>query len=285
MPSDIGWPSVTASSTVAPYLAPPTASCNLPTATKFSGKAGSCAPKKKDPRRQRDPNRPPRPLNAFFLYRRKFQKVVRRVVPDHRDVSKIIGQRWRLLDETEKKYWKVKAEEAKVLHADLYPEYRYRPVRGREKATRKNKEPGPEKIKRLQKVVQLLGDVEDGDELVLAVKKMDIGGSSSTSPGPNSPWSQASEAESADYNHLSNAPTVNGLAFRSPLFPPVEIVENSEAMFVPLFSLDPVSTIVPRALCVCLLTSLQSSDLHAHANTMSLENSWGNLPESLLVSL
>ncbi|KAK0370173.1 HMG box protein [Colletotrichum limetticola] len=50
------------------------------------------------------------------------------------DISKIIGQRWKSQDPREKEIWRQLGEEEKRRHAVDYPDYRYRPRRGRSRS-------------------------------------------------------------------------------------------------------------------------------------------------------
>jgi len=72
---------------------------------------------------------PPRPPNAFILYRRQQQAHLRRTRPGlHlRLASKLIANWWKLESEEVKAHYKKAAENEKQEHMKKYPGYRYRP--------------------------------------------------------------------------------------------------------------------------------------------------------------
>ncbi|KAG6831040.1 hypothetical protein H0H87_006348 [Tephrocybe sp. NHM501043] len=84
---------------------------------------------KKSHARRRSINHIPRPRNAFILFRCDFvqqQKVPLEVENDHRNLSRISGNVWRLMTPDERAPWVRMAEEEKIKHRILYPEYTYR---------------------------------------------------------------------------------------------------------------------------------------------------------------
>jgi len=74
----------------------------------------------------------PRPRNAFILYRQHHQASVAANNPGlaNPEISKLIGEQWREQPDDVKESWKRLAEEEKVRHQQLYPDYRYQPRRG-----------------------------------------------------------------------------------------------------------------------------------------------------------
>lgn len=79
----------------------------------------------------------PRPRNAFILFR---QHLHHSLFPKNKElldkegsfktnsnVSREIGQRWRALDEDDKKYWQDLAQKEKEWHKKKYPNYKYTP--------------------------------------------------------------------------------------------------------------------------------------------------------------
>ncbi|WYZ37368.1 hypothetical protein EsH8_II_000874 [Colletotrichum jinshuiense] len=74
----------------------------------------------------------PRPRNAFILYRQHHQAQVIAHHPglSNPEISKIIGEQWRVQAEDVKESWKKLAEEEKIRHQRQYPDYRYQPRRG-----------------------------------------------------------------------------------------------------------------------------------------------------------
>ncbi|CAG8840259.1 41755_t:CDS:2, partial [Gigaspora margarita] len=95
--------------------------------------------------------KPPRPPNAFILYRRDKQSkiVAANEGISNNEVSKEIGILWRNEPLEVKILWQKLAEEAKLEHMRKYPEYKYRPHRPNEKRRRirrkknNNEEPKP----------------------------------------------------------------------------------------------------------------------------------------------
>ncbi|KAK2002464.1 HMG box protein [Colletotrichum falcatum] len=74
----------------------------------------------------------PRPRNAFILYRQHHQAQVIAQHPglSNPEISKIIGEQWRIQPDDVKESWKKLAEEEKIRHQRQYPDYRYQPRRG-----------------------------------------------------------------------------------------------------------------------------------------------------------
>ncbi|KAF2131075.1 hypothetical protein P153DRAFT_313377 [Dothidotthia symphoricarpi CBS 119687] len=73
----------------------------------------------------------PRPRNAFILYRQHEQQHIIASNPglNNPDISKIIGEKWNRESDETKKMWQDLAQEEKVRHQELYPDYRYQPRR------------------------------------------------------------------------------------------------------------------------------------------------------------
>lgn len=85
---------------------------------------------------------PPRPPNAFILYRKAKQAEIMASIQgiSNNEVSKIIGQLWHNESELVKLEYQRSAHEMKLEHKLLYPDYRYRPRR-QVPGTRKGKIP------------------------------------------------------------------------------------------------------------------------------------------------
>ncbi|KAI9308699.1 high mobility group box domain-containing protein, partial [Cunninghamella echinulata] len=94
--------------------------------TKLRGKI-----KKRTRQRKRDPEKIPRPLNCFLLYRMEKQKQICELCPgaNHRTISKIVAKWWKNISMSDKKKYMDAAKEAKTEHKSLYPDYRYVPRR------------------------------------------------------------------------------------------------------------------------------------------------------------
>ncbi|SGZ52748.1 CIC11C00000004575 [Sungouiella intermedia] len=79
-----------------------------------------------------NPNRIPRPRNAFILFRQKYHQSVLDEATEAKtnpEVSRELGRRWRALSPGERDHWNNLAEEEKKNHAKKYPNYRYTPRR------------------------------------------------------------------------------------------------------------------------------------------------------------
>jgi len=84
---------------------------------------------------------PPRPPNAFILYRRSKQQLV---LDEHgeisnNEVSKMIGKMWHGEPIEERVRWHQLAEEKKLEHVARYPDYKYQPRRPSDRIRRKKR--------------------------------------------------------------------------------------------------------------------------------------------------
>ncbi|KAG1841320.1 hypothetical protein DFJ58DRAFT_75727 [Suillus subalutaceus] len=79
--------------------------------------------------RKKEEGHIPRPPNAFIVFRSCLwsNEDFRSLESDHRNVSRIAGERWRNLSDDEKEPFVQMAKEAKALHANMYPNYKYSP--------------------------------------------------------------------------------------------------------------------------------------------------------------
>ena len=85
-------------------------------------------PKKKLHAKKQPKGHIPRPRNAFILFRCDFvrQKTIpTEVEKDHRNISRIVGQIWRQMDDKQKEPWVLMAEREKMAHSKLYPGYKF----------------------------------------------------------------------------------------------------------------------------------------------------------------
>ncbi|CDO70921.1 hypothetical protein BN946_scf184829.g29 [Trametes cinnabarina] len=119
--------------------------------------------------RKKKPGHIPRPPNAFMIFRSELwtkEKIKSTVERDHRQISRIAGNLWNKLTDDERAPYKRLAEEAKVEHARLYPQYKYSPIYRRDKpAKRKPKHEPADKILRCHTVAQLIQQGFEGDDL------------------------------------------------------------------------------------------------------------------------
>jgi hypothetical protein len=102
------------------------------------------------------------------------------------------GNCWRQLPLNERAFWEKQAAEAKALHKQTYPDYKFRPIHTKHKdraAQKKDKHVlSPEEERRLEDVAQLLIEGKRGTELSNAVRELDeeraLEGSASPAPLP-----------------------------------------------------------------------------------------------------
>ncbi|GAA5836610.1 hypothetical protein JCM3766R1_006969 [Sporobolomyces carnicolor] len=77
------------------------------------------------------PERPPRPMNAWLLFRNAQVKQLQNENPTERkaqgQLSKIIAELWKAASPETKQKYESLAQEKKLEHARLYPDYRYTP--------------------------------------------------------------------------------------------------------------------------------------------------------------
>lgn len=79
----------------------------------------------------------PRPPNCFILFR---TYRIRNIGATERQAnfSKMLAEEWRNLSQAERDVWKERAEAKSRLHKEMYPDYKYRPVRRTSKPRRTN---------------------------------------------------------------------------------------------------------------------------------------------------
>ena len=72
-----------------------------------------------------------RPMNAFMAWSKeeRRQMVAEGNNSNNSVMSRILGERWKCLDENERTIWKHEAERLKREHAAKYPDYKYKPRR------------------------------------------------------------------------------------------------------------------------------------------------------------
>lgn len=82
--------------------------------------------------------KPPRPPNAFILYRRSKQSdiVATNKGITNNEVSKQIGEMWHKESVAEKQKFQLLADQAKIEHLKKFPDYKYRPRKPHEKRRR-----------------------------------------------------------------------------------------------------------------------------------------------------
>lgn len=170
--------------------------------------------------RRRSPDRPPRPRNAFMIYRSEIwakEKITKTVEHDHRHISRIIGHCWNQMPEEEKNIWRRRAEQEKLEHERKYPGYRFTPGMRLKKPVKRNvKRNSEEELDRCKKVASLLLAGKTGDELESAVKT--ICPIPSEAKRTHEHWHRRrnrAKVESSTYEQNTSTPP-----FRSPLLVP-----------------------------------------------------------------
>lgn len=83
--------------------------------------------------RTKDPQKVPRPCNPFFQFRRVIIGELQSTKPQ-RNLSKEISRMWKALSPEEKAIYIAMAEDEKLWHKEMYPDYQYRPKRNKKKA-------------------------------------------------------------------------------------------------------------------------------------------------------
>ncbi|KAF8196135.1 hypothetical protein BJ912DRAFT_1056568 [Pholiota molesta] len=175
------------------------ASAGSPGATALFPPSATPAPpparKRCPPGKRRSQGYIPRPPNAFMLFRADFVRqkhVPGSIETNHGSLSKIIGTCWRQLPLDEKRVWEVRARQEKAAHKAQFPDYRFRPVHNKNKASppgATTTTSGPagaagdgrrEKVaatredeRRCEEVAALLLEGKKGEALAAAVRTLD----------------------------------------------------------------------------------------------------------------
>ena len=79
----------------------------------------------KKAKKTKDPNRPKKPLTAYFMYLKDHRAEIKEQNPDAKvtEITKIASDLWKSADEETKKYYNDKAEEAKELYKKQMEDY------------------------------------------------------------------------------------------------------------------------------------------------------------------
>lgn len=130
--------------------------------------------------RKRDPDYVPRPVNAFMIFRSEFwneQKKKDTVERDHRQISRMAGQRWNQLSPVQRAVYHAKADEAKRRHAITYPNYKYTPVYRKDRGIRHKAKPDhSDKIRRCPQGARLMQRGYVGDDVEKELEKRAVVG-------------------------------------------------------------------------------------------------------------
>ena len=126
---------------------------------------------------RRDPNRVPRPLNSFFLFKTdwlaKRKSLLVDIEQDHRQLNRMASSEWRRLPPEAKQRFKDAAHKAKVEHAIKYPGYRFTPKPRGDRRKRKTKRNEPEILLRNEEAARLVSQGVTGDALREALAEYD----------------------------------------------------------------------------------------------------------------
>lgn len=98
--------------------------------------------------KKRLPGHIPRPRNAFILFRShavRMGLVPQDMERDHRNISRIVSHMWNSLSESDRTTWQREAQKEKEQHAQLYPDYKYRPAAPKQTKAKRDL-PQPEEV-------------------------------------------------------------------------------------------------------------------------------------------
>lgn len=95
--------------------------------------------------------KPPRPPNAWILYRRDQLRRLPRGQMTQADVSQFISKMWREAPEHVHAEYERMAEEEKAEHKRLFPDYRYRPMKKEDKERMKEAKKKSKELERQEK--------------------------------------------------------------------------------------------------------------------------------------
>ncbi|KAF8972930.1 hypothetical protein BDZ97DRAFT_1751999 [Flammula alnicola] len=199
---------------------------------------------------------PPRPPNAWIIFRRAMLKVIPPVAPgeprrSQGEFSRIINVMWRGLNEQSRAYYDRLAEEAKALHRLKYPDYKYRPKKKEEKerlrALEKEKKETAKQLKKTRQVsVSAMPDIpKPAPRLARAAPyyipdlRYGPGGpspplSAASSPSPDPPEASGSASNSLGTTESSASPS----PFNA--FPSTLLNTPISPLPFPILSLPPV---------------------------------------------
>lgn len=82
-----------------------------------------------------------RPANPFILFACEFRNQPHHKGINNRVLSKKAGELWKLMSDTEKQAWRVRASAVKKQHEQDHPDYRYQPRRRKQRSTKKTDYP------------------------------------------------------------------------------------------------------------------------------------------------
>ncbi|KAI0793304.1 hypothetical protein C8Q75DRAFT_555208 [Abortiporus biennis] len=141
--------------------------------TSLTDDDGSYVPRQSTHSRKKEPGHIPRPPNAFMLFRSAFwarEKTKTTVERDHRKISCLAAEEWRMLPEKDRAPFKRRAELEKRKHHEAHPEYKYCPSYRKEKLARppKKRQVPDRAAVAIRSPAQSEVKVEEGDQVLMS---------------------------------------------------------------------------------------------------------------------
>lgn len=119
------------------FSMPPTSTSSIPTGDECCDPESPGSPCLKD---KKGDDRVKRPMNAFMVWSRGQRRKMAQENPKmhNSEISKRLGQEWKLLNETEKRPFIDEAKRLRAIHMKEHPDYKYRPRRKTKNVPKKN---------------------------------------------------------------------------------------------------------------------------------------------------